>query len=116
MSDNEDILESVRITIRISGDAYKKLDELVKKGEFKNMSEVIRAAIQEFIKSRFTPPNVSKIPVELPKTVIDNIEILIESGDAVNKEDLIRMAVRDYVNRRVKELLREKLKEEEKLK
>ena len=116
MSDNEDILESVRITIRISGEAYKKLEELLKSGEFKNMSEVIRAAIQEFIKSRFTPPNISKIPVELPKNVMDNIEVLIESVDAVNKEDLIRMAVRDYVSRRIQEILREKLKEEEKIK
>ncbi len=112
MSEKDDILESTRITIRISGEAYKKLEELLKTGEFKNMSDVIRTAIQEFLKTRFSPPNVSKIPVELPKSIMDSIDILVESGDAIDKEDLIRLAVREYVNRRIKEIVREKVKEQ----
>jgi len=111
MSDNENIMNSVRITIRITGEAYSKLEELLKTGEYKNLSEIIRTAIQEFLKSKFTPPNISKIPVDIPKAVMDNIEILIENGDAVNKEDLIRMAVREYVNRRVKEIVSKRVKE-----
>jgi len=112
MSEKDDILESTRITIRISGEAYKKLEELLKTGEFKNMSDVIRTAIQEFLKTRFSPPNISKIPVELPKSIMDSIDILVESGDAIDKEDLIRLAVREYVNRRIKEIVREKVKEQ----
>ncbi len=112
MSEKDDILESTRITIRISGEAYKKLEELLKTGEFKNMSDVIRTAIQEFLKTRFSPPNVSKIPVELPKSIIDSIDVLVENGDAIDKEDLIRLAVREYVNRRIKEIVREKVKEQ----
>ncbi len=112
MSEKDNKLESTRITIRISGEAYKKLEELLKTGEFKNMSDVIRTAIQEFLKTRFSPPNVSKIPVELPKSIMDSIDILVESGDAIDKEDLIRLAVREYVNRRIKEIVREKVKEQ----
>ncbi len=113
MSEKDSLMESTRITIRISGEAYKKLEELLKTGEFKNMSDVIRTAIQEFLKSRFSPPNISKIPVELPKAIMDSIDILVDSGDAVDKEDLIRQAVREYVNRRIKEIVREKVKEQQ---
>ncbi len=113
MSEKDSLMESTRITIRISGEAYKKIEELLKTGEFKNMSDVIRTAIQEFLKARFSPPNISKIPVELPKAIMDSIDILVDSGDAVDKEDLIRQAVREYVNRKIKEIVREKVKEQQ---
>jgi len=40
------------ITIRIDEVQYSEIKRLVESGEFKNISDVIRAAIAEFVRSR----------------------------------------------------------------
>ncbi len=89
-----------RVTLRLSSDTLKILTSLVDSGEFSNISDVIRAAVDEFIDKRFTPENIAKISVDLPKTKVIELESLVRSGDSVSLDDAVRNAVREYVRTR----------------
>ncbi len=106
--------DSPRITIRLSETAAKQMQELVERGEYKNISEVVRAAIEKFLREKFTPPNVERVSVDLPKKTVELLLQLVESGDveAVDMNDAIRMAVKDYVRRYISRVAEGAINEE----
>jgi len=104
--------DSIRITIRLSRAAAEKLEELVKSGEYKNLSDVVRTAIENFLAEKFAPKNVEKISVDLPKSTVAMLVKLVEAGDAVDLDDAIRTAVREYVRKQISELARESIERE----
>jgi Arc/MetJ-type ribon-helix-helix transcriptional regulator len=99
--------ETERITVRVPADKLEKLDALVENGEFKNKSDVVRAAIERFIETEDVPSNISKIAVELPKGDSVSLEQLVEDGDSVSVDDAIRHAVREYIRVRIEKTLSE---------
>lgn len=78
------------------------MQELVDRGEFDNLSDAIRKALEEFIESRFTPENITKMTVDIPKGNVNDLQHLIDSGDSVSMDDAIRNAVREYTRNRIK--------------
>ncbi|MGI5965163.1 MAG: ribbon-helix-helix domain-containing protein [Candidatus Methanomethylophilaceae archaeon] len=95
-------MESVeRVTVRLSSQTVALLKTLVDDGEYQNLSDVVRDAIDSFISARFTPENIAKITVDLPKKRATELEELVKDGDAVSMEDAIRNAVVEYVRSRV---------------
>ena len=102
--------ETERITVRVPAEKLEKLDEMVKSGEFKSKSDVIRAAIERFIETEDIPRNISKITVELPKGDSVTLEQLVEDGDSVSVDDAIRHAVREYIRVRIEKALSETTK------
>jgi Arc/MetJ-type ribon-helix-helix transcriptional regulator len=106
--------DSARITIRLSKDAAEKLQKLVDDGEFKNLSEVVRTAIEEFLAEKFAPQNVERISVDLPKKTVMLLMNLVESGEveAVSLDDAIRLAVKDYVRSVLSKVASEEVKGE----
>ncbi len=103
--------DSIRITIRLSRNAAEKMEELVKSGEFKNLSEVVRTAIENFLAEKFAPKNIEKISVDLPKGTVAMLVKLVEAGEAVDMDDAIRTAVREYVRRQISSLAKESIEE-----
>lgn len=101
--------DSIRITIRLSRNAAEKMEELVKSGEFKNISEVVRTAIEDFLAEKFAPRNIEKISVDLPKATVAMLTRLVEEGDAVDLDDAIRTAVREYVRKQISMLAKESI-------
>ena len=102
-----------RVTIRIQSDKLALLQNLVDSGEFESISDAIREAMDEFVRSRFTPENIAKITVDLPRGNVTELENLIKEGDSVSIDDAIRNAVREYTRARAKNqriLLTESLK------
>ncbi len=95
--------DSSRITIRLSPSATEKLQKLVESGEYKNISEVVRTAIEDFLAEKFSPKNIKRVTVDLPKKTTGLLLELVNSGDveAVDMNDAIRMAVKEYVRRYV---------------
>jgi len=93
--------ESDRVTIRIPPEKIHSLQQLVKKGEFDTISDVIRAAIDRFIDQKFAPDYIRKLMIELPKGNVVDLQSLVKAGDSVSIEDAIRNAVREYVRKRV---------------
>ena len=106
--------DSARITIRLSKDAAEKLQKLVDEGEFKNLSDVVRTAIEEFLAERFAPQNVERVSVDFPKKTVSILMNLVESGEieAVSIDDAIRLAVKDYVRRIISKEASSAIKEE----
>ncbi|NLN72081.1 MAG: CopG family transcriptional regulator, partial [Thermoplasmatales archaeon] len=52
--------------------------------------------------SRFTPENIAKITVDLPRGNVNELEDLVKEGDSVSIDDAIRNAVREYTRARAK--------------
>lgn len=89
-----------RVTVRMSSDVVEKLQKMVDSSVYGNISDVIRAAVDEFLSNRFTPENLSKVTVELPKTKVLELESLVRDGDSISLDDAIRNAVREYTRTR----------------
>lgn len=94
--------DSERVTIRIPKDRVAALQKLVEQGQFTNMSDAIRAAIDSFVETHFTPDHIEKFMVELPKGNVVKLEELVHSGDSISVDDAVRNAVREYVRLRLK--------------
>ena len=93
--------DSERVTIRIPKDRVDALQKLVDDGQFTNMSDAIRAAIDSFVETHFTPEHIQKLTVELPKGNVVKLEELVHSGDSISVDDAVRNAVREYVRMRL---------------
>ena len=106
----KDSQETERITVRVPADKLDKLDELVKRGEYRSKSDVVRAAIEKFIETENVPSNISKITAELPKGDSVRLEQLVDDGDSVSVDDAIRHAVREYVRVRLEKALAKQTK------
>jgi len=102
--------ETERITVRVPADKLEKLDDMVKSGDFKSKSDVVRVAIERFLETEDVPSNISKITVELPKGDTVRLEQLVTEGDSVSVDDAIRHAVREYVRIRLERAMTEKEK------
>jgi len=89
-----------RVTVRIPSETVEKLQELVDTGEYANISDAVRAAVDEFLGNRFSPDHLSKVTVELPKSNVLEMESLVRDGDSVSLDDAIRNAVREYTRSR----------------
>jgi Arc/MetJ-type ribon-helix-helix transcriptional regulator len=62
----------------------------------------VREAIDGFINSKFTPENIAKITIDIPKGNVVELESLVKNGDSVSLDDAIRNAVREYTRARMK--------------
>ena len=104
--------DSARITIRLSKNAAEKLQELVDRGDYKNLSDVIRAAIEDFLAEKFAPKNIERVSVDLPKKTVSDLLKLVDSGDveAVDLDDAIRLAVKEYVHHKIVEAAKKEIK------
>ena len=105
--------DSARITIRLSKSVMDQLQTLVDSGEFKNISDVVRAAIENFLNERDVPPNVNRVVLDLPKKTTQLLLKLVESGEfeVVDMNDAIRSAVKEYIRAHASELARAKIEE-----
>jgi Arc/MetJ-type ribon-helix-helix transcriptional regulator len=93
--------DSERITIRIPAEKLQALQELVDNGKYLNISDAIRAAIDSFIETHFTPEYIERVTVELPKGKLVELEALVRDGDSISVDDAIRNAVREYIRLRL---------------
>jgi Arc/MetJ-type ribon-helix-helix transcriptional regulator len=91
-----------RITVRLPPDTAELVQKLVDSGEFSNVSDVIREALDDFLKIRFSTGNVERFTVELPKAKVLELESLVQDGDSVSMDDAIRNAVREYTRARLR--------------
>lgn len=96
-----------RVTVRIPVKMVDQLEGLVEKSDYSNVSEVIRAALDEFIESKNSPEYISQIMVKLPKKKLDDIQSLVSGGDSISVDDAIRNAVREYVRDRIDQYKKE---------
>ena len=91
---------SDRITVRLTAETQEKLELLIDKGEYKNVSDVVRHAIDFFLEKQFPPPHIEKVIVDVPKGNMNDLQSLVMEGDSVSVDDAIRNAVREYLRNR----------------
>ena len=100
-----------RITVRVSEDTMSKLEELVEKFRYENVSDIVRKAIDEFVERNLGKGPVKKIDLELPRKLIEELVNDIAEGNAVSMDDLIREILREHMsaklNSKFKEVSRE---------
>ncbi|MDR0778470.1 MAG: ribbon-helix-helix protein, CopG family [Methanomassiliicoccaceae archaeon] len=94
--------QTERITVRLPSDKVELVLALVGRGEYANVSDVIREALDEFLKTRFTTGSFDRVTVELPKAKVIELESLVQGGDSVSLDDAIRNAVREYTRARIR--------------
>ena len=91
-----------RVTIRISEEQLRLIQDMIDSGRSESISDVIRAALEEYLSKFYSPENVRKLTVDLPKGSVMELESLIKDGDAVSIDDAIRDAVREYTRERTR--------------
>ncbi len=91
---------SERITVRLDKETVSLLDRLSEEDEYRNVSDVVRNAIEFFLESKFPPGHIQKVTVDVPKTSMSDLENLVMEGDSVSVDDAIRNAVREYLRKR----------------
>ncbi len=91
-----------RVTVRLSSDTLAVLRTLVDSGEYQNLSDILREAIEDFISIKFTPDNISKMMVEIPKKRATELENLVKEGDAISMDDAVRNAVTEYIRSKMR--------------
>lgn len=90
-----------RITVRISEDVMRKLEDMVENFQYESVSDIIRLAINEFIDKNEGRGGTSKVDLVLPKKVLEDLEKDVDTGTAISLEDLIRIVLRDYTLKKV---------------
>ncbi len=106
--------EPLRITVRLSPPLAEKLQDLVESGMYKNLSEVVRKALSDLIKTHYPPPHRSTVTVDLPLSLKKELEKLVEEGEAIDLDDAIRNALREYIEFRVRRYVKASVEEEAK--
>lgn len=90
-----------RVTVRLSAEQIALIQHLVDSGEFETVTDVVREAMDQFLSTRFSPENIRRIMVEIPKDSALKLETLVNDGDSVSFDDAIRNAVREYTRSRL---------------
>ena len=62
-----DMTVGERITIRISEEQLRLIQDMIDSGKADSISDVIRAALEEYLGKFYSPENVRKLTVDLPK-------------------------------------------------
>ncbi len=96
--------DTKRITVRIPVSMAEELEEIVTRDNYSNVSEVIRAALDSFIRTKNSPDYISNVTVALPKKNVDDIKDLVNEGDSIDVDDAIRNAVREYIRDRISQI------------
>ena len=90
-----------KVTVRLSAETIRLLQELVDKGEFPTMSDAVRSAVDRFLGDRFTPETRIEI-IESPRDDgIIKMSTLVRNGDAVLINDEVCGSLRDYIRSRL---------------
>lgn len=92
---------SERVTVRITKEQLLLIQDLIDRGKFGTMTEIVVSALDEFLGKYYSPENIRKVTVDLPKGNMIRLEELVRDGDSISIDDAIRNAVREYTRNRV---------------
>ncbi|MFG1519920.1 MAG: ribbon-helix-helix domain-containing protein [Thermoplasmataceae archaeon] len=87
-----------RITIRVSEDTMRKLEELVESYNFESVSDVVRKAIQDLIQRNETG-KARKMDISISKRVLENLNREVTDESPLSLDDLVKAVLREYTSR-----------------
>ena len=102
-----------KVSLRLTSDQEEALEEIVLTKGYKNRSQVLRAALENFIESSHESYNTEKITIELPKVYTEELDKLLDFVGAQTRHEAIRMAIRQYLQSENEFLLNKTLEYQE---
>ncbi len=82
-----------KVTIRLTPEQCLALDSLVKEGEFKNRSQVLRSALDRMVQGSVEEDDV--VRMKLPGNIIGTVNYLVRIGYYADREGAMRQLIRD---------------------
>jgi len=100
-------MDSVSVTksIRVSPELAAQLDNLIAAGEFGTTSELILAALAQFLERYELDAHWRVLRVKVPAEVERRLKVLADAGDGPSAEDAAVRVLRDYSKERMKALV-----------
>ena len=95
------MVSTERVTIRITKEQLLLIQNLIDSGKFDTMTDVVKTALDEFLGKYFSPENIQKVTVDLPRGNMVQLEELVRDGDSISIDDAIRNSVREYTRNRI---------------
>ena len=86
-----------RISIRLTAEQAEALDSLILQKGFKNRSQAMRSALDEFIGATSGDWNTEKLRLDMPKMILEELDKLSEFTGITSRQEAIRSAVRQYI-------------------
>jgi len=87
--------DNTRVTVRLPTDMVERLEEMVIKGKYANISEAIRDCIQEYLDSN--PVVKDEIGNKVPEVELESLV----KDDSKSMEELIRDAAKKYTKNHI---------------
>lgn len=94
------MVSTEKVIVRLPPDTIRLLQELVDRGEFPNLSEAVRSAVDQFIDGHFSPDSIIEILEEPSDDGIIEMSALVH-GDASVMGVAVQDAVREYIRARI---------------
>lgn len=88
-----------RVTLRLPTDMVVLLKSMVDSGQYSDMSEAVRDAIDYFLKKNMTVEEMIRLRNE---TSLDDFSLDDITSSEDDVDDAIKEAVRSYLNRRIR--------------
>jgi len=104
-------MDSVSVTksIRVSPEIAARMDDLIGRGEFQTTSELILAALAQFLERYELGPHARILRLRVPIEVERRLKALTEVGEGPTVEEAAVRVLREYTNAHVKALVEETL-------
>ena len=90
-----------KVTVRLTSDTVRLLQSLVDRGDFPNLSEVVRNAIDEFVGDRFPPGSIVDIDEFAHDDGVIELSALVHGNNTMLMGEAVQDAVREYIRNRM---------------
>ena len=90
-----------KVTVRLTSDSVRLLQSLVDRGDFPNLSEVVRNAIDEFVGDRFPPGSIVDIDESAHDDGVIELSALVHGNNTMLMGEAVQDAVREYIRNRM---------------
>ncbi len=90
-----------KITVRLGSDTMAVLQSFVDSGEYSSLSEVIFAAISDFIYTKCTQEDILKILANITDKKNIDMKVLMKNVEHTEMDEAVRKAVCEYIRMRM---------------
>lgn len=97
-----------KITIRVPIDLLEQMDDVVRRYNYKSVSDLVRRAIEELLESKRPDLGTMKIVLRVPEDMVHTMKRIMDAeGLYEDERDFIMQVVREYIKTRIKEIKKE---------
>ena len=94
--------QTEKVTVRFPVPLIEDLEDIVLRYGYRNTSEVVRKAVDEFVEGHRAVPVKTKVQIKIPNGLANTMDDLIELQLFSDYTDIILFATRYYVEDRVR--------------